>query len=328
LNLGFILSPELASTLSQLHRSVMISFVVPQRRCWQQGQWIQAFSMTATARRRGAINRPLLAVLGSLALLGLLAANLIDRSSPVSATGPQEPLVIYCAASNRSVLEAIRADYERAYGRPLQIQYGASQSLLAALELSGSGDLYLPADDSYLTLARQRQLVAEEFPLAQMRVVVAVPKGNPKHIERLADLLAGDLRISQASPDSAAIGKLTKSTLEASGDWERLHARTTVYKTTVNEVANDVKVGAVDAGIVFDVVLHDYDTLQAVTIPELAQARAHVAVAVLKTSRQPEQALHLARYMASRDKGLVRYKEFGFQPVEGDTFTDDKQPAP
>jgi molybdate transport system substrate-binding protein len=276
-------------------------------------------------RRRGSINRPLLAILGSLALLGVLAANLIDRPPAATNAGPQQPLVIYCAASNKSVMEAVRGDYERAYGTRLQIQYGPSQTLLAALEVSAAGDLYLPADDGYLAMARQRELVADEFPLARMQAVVAVPRGNPKEIKRLGDLLRGDVRLSQASPDAAAIGKLTREALEPSGNWEKLHARTTVYKTTVNEVANDVKVGAVDAGIVFDAVLTDYDTLEAVTIPELANVKAHVAVAVLKASRQPRQALHLARYLASLDKGLARYREFGFQPADGDTWSEQPE---
>jgi ABC-type molybdate transport system substrate-binding protein len=128
--------------------------------------------------------------------------------------------------------------------------------------------------------------------------------------------------VAQASPDAAAIGKLTREKLTASGDWEKLHAKTTVYKTTVNEVAGDVKVGSVDAGIVFDAVLHDYPALEAVQIPELADVEARVNVTLLKSSGQRKQALHLARYLAARDKGLTRYREFGFEPVEGDAWSE------
>ncbi|MBI5757707.1 MAG: substrate-binding domain-containing protein [Planctomycetales bacterium] len=264
-------------------------------------------------------------MLTSLVLLGVLAANVIQRAPQPGQTGSLEPLVIYCAASNKSVLEAIRRDYERDYKTPLQIQYGPSQTLLAALEVSRTGDLYLPADDSYLALARERNLLAGEssvYPLAKMQAMVAVAKGNPKHIARLDDLLQDDVRLAQASVEAAAISKLTRDVLTTSGQWEKLHARTTVYKTTVNEVANDVKVGAVDAGIVFDAVLHDYDTLEAVALPELESVTAHVAVAVLKSSGQPRQALHFARYLAARDKGLTKYREFGFQPVDGDAWSE------
>lgn len=274
--------------------------------------------------RRAAIHWQILAVVASFALLGVLSAGLFARrgSSSIKPAAGQEPLVVYCAASNKSVVEAIRADYEKEFGTPLEIQYGASQSLLAALEVAGSGDLYLPADDSYLKIARDRGLIGDEFPLARMQAVVAVPKGNPKNIKTLADLLTGDIKLSQANPDAAAIGKLTRQALSPSGDWDKLHARTTVYKTTVNEVANDVKVGASDAGIVFDAVLHDYDSLEAVAIPELATAQAHIAAAVVKNSKQSQSALQFARYLSAADKGLVRYKEYGFEPVSGDAFSE------
>lgn len=283
--------------------------------------------------RRGAVSPSALAMLLSLFVLAGLVA-LLMRSSPSQAPStpsgqtPNEPLVIYCAASNKSVLEAIRSDYERDCKTPVQVQYGPSQTLLASLEVSGAGDLYLPADDSYLAMARERKLLAGEssvFPLAKMQAVVAVAKGNPKQITRLDDLSADNVRLAQASVEASAIGKMTHATLTASGQWEKLHARTTVYKTTVNEVANDVKVGAVDAGIVFDAVLHDYETLEAVALPELKDVQARIAVGVLKSSRQPRQALHFARYLAARDKGLLRYREFGFQPEEGDAWTEQPE---
>lgn len=233
-----------------------------------------------------------------------------------------QPLVIFCAASNQPVLEAIRRDYEQEYGTPLHVQYGSSQTLLAGLKVSGIGDLYLPADDSYLALARERNLIVEVFPLARMQAVVAVEKGNPKKIDKWDDFLRSDVRIAQASPDSTAIGKLTRTKLSANGLWEALHARTTVYKTTVNEVANDVKVGAIDAGIVFDAVLAGYDTVEAVRLSELEGVEARVAAAVLKSSRQPRRALHFARYLSAQEKGLARYHEFGFIPAEGDAWSE------
>lgn len=273
------------------------------------------------------MSRAALAILASLGMLGLLAANLL-RGQPTlteAQEGAAEPLVIYCAASNKTVFEAIRADYEREYETTLHVQYGPSQTLLAGLEVSKTGDLYLPADDSYLAFARERKLLAEEFPLARMQAVAAVPQGNPQNIQGLKDLLRPKIRVAQASPEGAAIGKLTKETLTESGQWEALHANTTVYKTTVNEVANDVKVGAVDAGIVFDAVLHDYQTLEAVPLPELTPATAQITVGVLRSSRQPREALRFARYMAARDKGLARYREFGFQPAEGDAWSEQPE---
>lgn len=288
--------------------------------------------------RRGSIARPVAVLLASLLVLGILVARIAGRSATsrqeseastkaaaggsATAADNGRPLVLYCAVSNKSVVEAVRRDYEQAYGTPLQIQYGPSQTLLAAAEVSHTGDLYLPADDSYLVMARDRKLVAEQLPLAQMQAVVAVAKGNPKKIATLDDLLRDDVRVAQANPEAAAIGKQTREALTASGRWDALHAHTTVFKTTVAEVANDVKVGSVDAGILYDAVLHDYPTLEAVVIPELAPVKARIAIALLNSTERPQRALHFARYLAARDKGLVRYREFGFEPSDGDLWRD------
>jgi molybdate transport system substrate-binding protein len=270
----------------------------------------------------GLAARSLIAVAATLGLLVSLFTGCTNQSPSAPQSTASQPLVVYCAASNKGVMEAIRADYEREFKTELQIQYGASQTLLAALEVAGAGDLYLPADDSYLKLARDRNLLVDEYPLATMSPVVAVAKGNPKQIQKLDDLLNDSVRVAQAMPDATAIGKLTRAALTASGTWEKLDKNTTVYKTTVNEVANDVKVGAVDAGIVFDAVLHDYDTLEGVKIPELADVKAQVAIAVLAGSKQAKQANHFARYLAARDKGLEKYRDFGFQPVAGDAWAE------
>ena len=115
---------------------------------------------------------------------------------------------------------------------------------------------------------------------------------------------------------------MTKRVLQKKGLWDELHDHTRVYKSTVNEVANDVKVGSVDAGIVFDAVLHDYETLESLVLPELEDVEANIAAAVLKSSKQPTRALHFARYLSARDQGLKRYREYGFEPVEGDEWSE------
>ncbi len=272
--------------------------------------------------RGGSAIRLVVAAVALMGVIGLLLGSM--RLRPAD-DAPGQPLVILCAASNQPVMEAIRGDYEREFGVPLHVQYGPSQTLLAGLEVSKTGDLYLPADDSYLALARERNLAAEEFPLAGMQAVVAVAKGNPKQIKNWDDLLRPDVRVAQASPDSTAIGKLTRDVLSAAGHWDALDNRTVVYTTTINDVANDVKVGAVDAGIVFDAVLHNYDSLEAVALPELDAAQADIAATVLTTSRQTRRALHFARYLSARDKGLVRYREFGFDPIEGDAWSEQPE---
>ena len=124
-----------------------------------------------------------------------------DRNS--SAT---EPLLVYCAASVKPPLEAAAREYQKRYGAKIELTFGGSQTLLANVSLSRLGDLYIPADDSYIDLARRKELIGEALPLAEMSAILATIKNQ--NIQSLADLINSKLTIAQANPDAAAIGKL------------------------------------------------------------------------------------------------------------------------
>lgn len=244
--------------------------------------------------------------------LGWLLTQLASQPSALEAEQAPQPLVLLCAASNRPVIEVILADYRHKTGKTTLVQYGGSQVLLASLTIGQEADLFLPADDSYVAMARQRGLIDDVFPVAEMQAVVAVPRSNPLGISSPDDLLQDQVRLAVANPDTAAIGLLTKRAFEARGEWDRLADAVDVFPTTVTEVANAVAIGAVDAGIVYDVVLREYPDLEGIVIPQLRDARSRVSLAVARGTPQPEEALQLARYITAADGGLVRYGEYGF----------------
>jgi molybdenum ABC transporter molybdate-binding protein len=278
--------------------------------------------MIHRSARSGSLHIAWLTFLASLAVLALLIGGLcwISASDPVAEANA--PLIVYCAAGIREPVDVAAREYEKAYGVQVQLQYGGSQTLLANIEVSRRGDLYLPADDYYIDAARAKKLVAESLQLARMTPVIGVPRGNPKKIATLDDLLTRDLRIAQTNPDAAAVGKLTRDMLQPTGQWEPLRKKTLVFKPTVNDVAADVKVGAADAGIVWDATVQQMPELEAVRVPELARRSAHVSVGVLTTTGQPTAALRFARFLAAHDRGLVQMAKAGFQPVDGDLWSE------
>jgi len=230
---------------------------------------------------------------------------------------PSTPLTVFCAASNREVMQTIARDYEREYGVRIEFQFGPSQTLLTSIEVSGEGDLYLPADESYLQLAATKKIVTKRISLARMHVVLGVPKGNPKGIHQFADLLRPDVRVVQANPDVAAVGKLTRETLTPSGKWTDLHDRTTAFVSTVTEAANSVQAGAADVSLVYDAVLTTYPDLEVCEIEEFRETFAEIQIGIVSQSAQPALARHFAKYLSASDRGLERYRELGFRPVQG-----------
>ncbi len=282
--------------------------------------------MTPGPRRPARLNGAWFAFLGSVGalafLVALLAGNPLDwfRRKPAHA-----PLVVYCAAGIKPPVEAAARAYEQRYGVPVQLQFGGSQTLLANIQVSGAGDLYLPADDSYIQLARDKGLVEEAIPLARMRPVLVVRKGNPRGVRSLRDLLAKKLRVVHAKPDAAAVGKVTLDALTRSGHWERFKALLVSDKLTVNDVANDVAVGSADAGVVWDATLSAYPGLERVPAPELDKETALISVCVVRGTNQPAAALRFARFLAARDAGLPFFREEGFTPVAGDAWEESPE---
>jgi molybdate transport system substrate-binding protein len=256
------------------------------------------------------------AFLGSVLLLAVLLGLLFWNRGPGRSAGRGEPLLVYCAASQRAPVEAVARQYRQEFGVQVDLQYGGSETLLTSIDVTKRGDVYLPADDSYLDGARARGLVAEALPLADMTAVIGVAAGNPKNVRSLDDLLRPDVRLAQANPDAAAIGKLTRAALRQAGRWDALEGHTVVFKPNVNDVANDVKVGTVDAGVVWDATVRQYPGLEEVADPALAGVTAHVAVGVLRCSAQPEAARRFARYLASPDRGLKEFERQGFKVVD------------
>ncbi len=291
--------------------------------------------------RQGSVNGFYLMVLGALLALVLLGVVLYNLGKPTPQPTVSEPtgeafnaqtdsdssagLFMYCAAGLRAPVEEIVADYKQEYGVDVQLQYGGSNTLLSQAEVSKIGDLYLAADTSYTDRAVEKGLVKETIPLAVMHLVIVVAKGNPKDIRGVEDLLRDDVRTALGNPDQAAIGNTTRELLVKSGQWEQLEKHVTdtgVFKPTVPEVANDVKLGSADAGIIWDTMLTLYPNLEAVHTAELDAGATEIAIGVMTSTETPTKALRFARYLTARDKGLVTFKEMGFEVVDGDVWAE------
>jgi molybdenum ABC transporter molybdate-binding protein len=250
-----------------------------------------------------------------------VAADAGASESPASGTS-QKPLILYCAAGTKPPVEAAVREYEKEYGVQVQLQYGGSGTLLSNLQVARSGDLFLAGDESYIRIARGKGLLAEAIPLSRMTPVIAVAKGNPKGIRTLEDLCRDGVSVALANPGAASIGRTVQQLLQKDGTWTKLEKHAKVFKPTVSDVANDVKIGTVDAGIVWDATARQYPELEIVSVPALDTGKETVTIGVLSYCQQPAKALRLARYLGAKDRGLTHFEKLGYEPVDGDEWAE------
>lgn len=298
-----------------------------------------------TRKRSGNLNPLVLVLIVGACLVVLLIALLPQGNRPGNTKigSRQEPLVMLVAAGMRPPVEKVLEKYRDEYGVEVVVQYGGSNMLLNQLKVNKfeQPDLYLAADAFYTAEAVAEGLAQEVLGVARQEPVVAFRRDRALTAKSWQDLLTQDLRWSVPDPDQAAIGRTIKRVLQGqtagTGEstlWEQLEEQTVklgVFKPTVNESANDIKIGAVDVGIIWSstVAGPEYrDELTSISLSELLEtakleeAGDLVSVAVLTSSRNPTAALKLARYLTARDRGLPFFEEIGMRSVEGDVWAE------
>ena len=252
-----------------------------------------------------------------LAFLALAAAGAAVFLPEKSASDRE--LMVYCAAGLKKPVEAIAERYLKETGTHVRLQFGGTGTLLSQIQVSHKGDLFIAADDGSIADAKKKDVIAEVLPIALQHPVIAVKKGNPKGIQSLADLQKEDVRFALPNPEAASIGRVTKALL---GDrWDALAAKAKVTKPTVTEIAADVTLGAVDAAIVWDATVPQFEELELVEASELAEHREHTSAALLSSCDQPSLAISFARYLSAPDRGGKTFAAMGFEPAGGDAWT-------
>ena len=218
--------------------------------------------------------------------------------------GVSGSIAVHCASGVKDAVMEVKKGFEAETGVEVNLNFGNSGQLLGQIELSRLGDVYIPGDVGYVEMAREKKLVAGDGRVFCYFVpVVLVRKGNPKKVAGVEDLAKPGMRLALAE-GNAAIGKLQAEVFSKNGlDMEAIRKNTVDTPVTVTEVALKVKLGAADAGLVWDAVAAQYagDT-QAVAIPLAKNVIGSVPAVVLAGARNPGAAEAFVAYRVS-EKG-------------------------
>lgn len=245
-----------------------------------------------------------------VAALALTAFVFTLPRRPAGADG----LVVYCAAVLRPAMDEINAAWRGASHESLRVQYGGSNTLASLIGLAPGGDVFLSADEDSAGHVVGRGWAEDLTRVAVIRPTIAVPLGNPLRVASVEDLQR--VRVAIANPDQAAIGRLTQNALKRANLWPALvgHVRAHgVMKPTVGDVANDIVLGSVDAGIVWDATIAAYDRLESVPAPELQGEVSYVCATVLTASTRHTQAQAFRRFLLGEQVQQI-LTDHGFQP--------------
>lgn len=157
------------------------------------------------------MSRRLLAV--SALTIGLAAPAMADE------------VVVFAAASMKTALDAVAADFQTATGHTVTISYAGSNALAKQIIEGAPADIFISAAVNWMDEVEKAGLVADDSRtdlLGNTLVLIAHGKGAaPVVIAPGFDLagLLGDNKLAMALVDSVPAGQYGKAALESLGVW-------------------------------------------------------------------------------------------------------------
>jgi molybdate transport system substrate-binding protein len=225
-------------------------------------------------------------------------------------------LLVHAGAGIQPPLDELAAMFTKKTGVQVDYSYKGSGCLLPDIVVSQKGDVYIPGELFYMQQALDRGLISKYRPVAHMSTVLIAQRGNPKHIKGLSDLARPGLRVGLGDPKAIAIGRAARAVLDRAKLREQIEKNVCMCCMNVVELGNAVKLGHLDAAIVWDGTAALYGgAVTTIPIPPAYRETSTIPVGVLKVSQHPREAAQFMDFLASRAAGPV-FRKHGYSLLE------------
>ena len=188
-----------------------------------------------------------------------------NSETPTPAQSEEMEVVVFAAASMEATLTQIADLYkEVAPNVKLTFTFDSSGTLKTQIEEGAVCDLLISAAQKQMNQLDSTDTTGTNEGLdfvqsdtrinfVENKVVLAVPDDNPKDIQSFSDLATDKLSLLCLGNDDVPVGAYSLQILDTLGiDIAALEdAGKVTYASNVSEVANQVKEGAVDCGIIY-----------------------------------------------------------------------------
>jgi molybdate transport system substrate-binding protein len=161
----------------------------------------------------------------------IAALSLAWSLQPAPSAARGGPLVVFAAASLKSALDAVNAQWQRETGRKAVISYAASPALARQIEQGAPAQMLISADLDWMDYLAGKGLIDPKTRsnLLGNRIVLIAPKGRARPVDitpgfDLADLIGGG-RLAMANVDTVPAGRYGKVALENLGVWASVAGR-------------------------------------------------------------------------------------------------------
>jgi molybdate transport system substrate-binding protein len=265
-----------------------------------------------------------------LSCLTALTICACDKSTTPPTPTQVTTLRIFAAASLTESFNDIAKQFDSDNpGVSVEFNFAGSQELRAQLENGAVADLFASANQKEMETAKAESLVDPQSirDFAANGLVVIFPKSNPAKLQNLTGLSNPGVKIDLADI-SVPAGKYTDQMLDKmtadpqyGHDFKkRFIANVASREENVKSVVNKVRLGEVDAGIVYvsDVTPDASRDVATIDIPDTFNQLATYPIAIVAKSPNAQAAQKFEDLLLSAEgQGILRRYNFLPAPAEG-----------
>ena len=266
-------------------------------------------------RRRNAFRAPLIVPLTAAAIASLVAtaacsSNVTSHSTAtattVHASTASGSITVLAASSLTKGFTALGKEFERVHpGTAVHFDFGSSSELATQIQHGAPADAFASADRGNIDRIVGAHLNrSAPMNFVRNKLSIAVEHGNPKKVQRLADLAKPDLVVVLCDP-SVPCGKFAVKALANAKVTVTPKSREASAKATLSKV----ELGEADAAIVYvsDIAA---GKVEGVTIPDDVNVVTTLALVALQDAENPTLAAAWDSFVVAHADELVT--TFGF----------------
>jgi molybdate transport system substrate-binding protein len=231
---------------------------------------------------------------------------------------PKE-ITAFVGSASKPPMEQAAAAFEKKTGVKVYLNFGGSGAMLSQIELSKSGDLYIPGSPDYIIKAEKKDVIDTSTikMIAYLIPVIAVQHGNPENIQSLADLALPGIDIGIGNPASVCVGLYAIEIFDYNYLLADISKNIVVNAESCEKTATLLSLKTVDAVIGWDVFHYwDPENIDVVYIPAGQLPRiAYIPGAITKYSVDRKSSQAFLDFLVSAE-GQNIFRKWGYITTE------------
>ena len=229
-------------------------------------------------------------------------------------------ITVFCGSASKPAMEEAAVAFEQQTGIRVFLNFGGSGMMLSQMQVSQSGDLYIPGSPDYMQIAVTDDVVDPDTVhiVSYLVPAILVQAGNPENIHKLYDLARNGIEIGIGNPEAVCVGLYAYEIFEYNGLLEEIEPNIVTHAESCSKTATLVAMKSVDAILGWRVFSEWHDTVDVVYLePQQIPRLSYIPGAVSRFANDIESAQKFLDFLVSSD-GQAIFGKWGYISTESE----------